>query len=135
MSLRISFCRVLATAVLFVSTCPHWSRATGWSPTKEQQVDALVSTLLKGQAPPSAAMGISINGAPVWKKGFGLIEAEKQPNPDTLYPIGSVSKQFTAFAILKLIEAGAEVPFSKQSPSLDTPVSHFSISVCATYSQ
>lgn len=70
-------------------------------------------------------MGISINGAPVWKKGFGFIEAEKQPNPDTLYPIGSVSKQFTAFAILKLIKAGAEVPFSKQSLSLDTPVSHF----------
>jgi CubicO group peptidase (beta-lactamase class C family) len=44
----------------------------------------------------------------VFQKGYGMADREKEiPNtPETIFPIGSITKQFTAAAILKLEMAG-----------------------------
>ncbi|MBI3101237.1 MAG: beta-lactamase family protein [Burkholderiales bacterium] len=44
----------------------------------------------------------------VWKRGFGMADAEARipADPDTLYEAGSVSKVFTAAAIMQLTESG-----------------------------
>lgn len=58
----------------------------------------------------SAALGIAIDegGKMLLDKGYGLADIEKniKATPDTIYRIGSVTKQFTAVAIIQLIDAG-----------------------------
>ena len=57
---------------------------------------------------PGASVLVAQNGDIVYQKGFGYADSEKKipVTPDTKFKIGSVSKQFTAVAILKLQEEG-----------------------------
>jgi CubicO group peptidase (beta-lactamase class C family) len=57
---------------------------------------------------PGASVLVAQNGEIVYHKGFGYADVEKKipVTPDTKFKIGSVSKQFTAVAILKLQEEG-----------------------------
>lgn len=57
---------------------------------------------------PGASVLVSRNGDIIYRKGFGYADIEKKipVTPDTKFKIGSVSKQFTAVAILKLQEEG-----------------------------
>src|SRR4029079_17357401 len=67
--------------------------------------------------------GLSIavfeHGRPVLAKGYGFADIEEQvaATPDTSYPIASVSKHFTAAAILRLADQGRL--------GLDDPLSRF----------
>jgi CubicO group peptidase (beta-lactamase class C family) len=56
----------------------------------------------------SGSVLVESNGAVVLLKGYGLAEREpRRPNtPDTLFDIGSLTKQFTATAILRLEQDG-----------------------------
>ncbi len=76
-------------------------------PPKEALVDALFTDKIEGDSP-GAAVLIAQNGAIVYKKGFGLASIEHRVpiTPETKFRIGSITKQFTASAILKLKEAG-----------------------------
>lgn len=58
---------------------------------------------------PGVAVGAAIGGVPRYRRGFGVasIETGVPLSPSTRMRIGSVSKQFTALAILLLEEAGA----------------------------
>jgi CubicO group peptidase (beta-lactamase class C family) len=48
------------------------------------------------------------NGKPILMKGFGPASASGKPNTEeTLFELGSITKQFTAVAIMQLIEQGA----------------------------
>jgi len=57
---------------------------------------------------PGASVLIAQKGDIIYQKGFGYADIEKKipVTPDTKFKIGSVSKQFTAVAILKLQEEG-----------------------------
>jgi len=57
---------------------------------------------------PGASVLVAHNGEIVYQKGFGYADIEKKipVTPDTKFKIGSISKQFTAVAILKLQEEG-----------------------------
>jgi len=57
---------------------------------------------------PGTSVLVARNGDIVYQKGFGYANIEKKipVTPDTKFKIGSVSKQFTAAAILKLQEEG-----------------------------
>lgn len=52
----------------------------------------------------SGQLLVSIKGNDVWSKGFGLADRERQEKftPETISGTGSITKQFTAAAILKL---------------------------------
>lgn len=62
---------------------------------------------------------IAKNGVPVFRKAFGLANREWEiaDTPDTEFGIGSMTKQFTAMAILRLAKDG--------KLSLDEPISDF----------
>ena len=51
---------------------------------------------------------IARNGVPVFRRAFGLANREWgiANTPDAEFRIGSITKQFTAFAILQLAEVG-----------------------------
>jgi D-aminopeptidase len=57
---------------------------------------------------PGAAVGIAINGRPVYRRGFGLASMELPVllAPTTRMRIGSSTKQFAAFAYMLLCEEG-----------------------------
>ena len=71
------------------------------------KVDRLFSDYDNLQTP-GAAVAIIQNGAVVYKKGYGSanLEYDIPITPQTVFHIASVSKQFTAFAILLLEQDG-----------------------------
>jgi CubicO group peptidase (beta-lactamase class C family) len=70
----------------------------------EVSIDKIM-TAYSGNNKPRAVIGIIRNGAFVFRKGYGMADLKsKKPNhPEVAYEIASVSKQFTAAAILSLI--------------------------------
>jgi CubicO group peptidase (beta-lactamase class C family) len=76
---------------------------------------------------PSLAAGIVINDTLVWSNSYG-----DQPNLDTVYMIGSVTKMFTATAIMQLYDNNTldldtdidnYIPFSVRNPNYpSTPI-------------
>ncbi len=64
---------------------------------------------------------VAEKGKVIYKKGFGLADMEwNLPNgPDTKHRLGSITKQFTAMAIMQLVEKGKlklDVPISAYLP-------------------
>ncbi len=71
-----------------------------------QRVDALMNAY-QGTVP-GASLSILQNGAPVFRRAYGLSDLERQVAATTAtnYRLASLSKQFTAAAILLLVEEG-----------------------------
>jgi CubicO group peptidase (beta-lactamase class C family) len=71
------------------------------------KVEAIFSNLAQSHFP-GAAVGIAINGRPVYRKGFGLASAELPVvlSPTIRMRIGSITKHFTSLAYLLLCEDG-----------------------------
>ena len=69
-----------------------------------------------GPASPGCAVGTSIGGDVVLQSGYGMADLEHNVSitPQTIFEPGSVTKQFTAAAVLLLVEQG--------KVSLDDPV-------------
>lgn len=72
-----------------------------------QQIDSVIQKATKG-FPAGVSVLIAKNGLPVFEKGYGTasIELGVPMSPEKVFRIGSLSKQFTAVAILKLMEEG-----------------------------
>lgn len=93
-------------------------RASEATPTVEEQIDALFAKSVNGNTP-GAAVLVARNGKIVFEKGYGLanLDAKTPITGDTRFRIGSITKQFTAAAILRLAEQG--------HLRIDNPVSKF----------
>ena len=72
-----------------------------------QSIDALLSPVFQ-PADPGAAVIVTRKGRTIFRKGYGLANLElKVPiRPDMAFRIGSVTKQFTAVAVLMLVQEG-----------------------------
>ncbi|MYN02937.1 serine hydrolase [Pseudoduganella sp. DS3] len=73
----------------------------------EQRIDAALAPLFKPDWP-GATVIVTRDGKPLFRKAYGLASLpEKTPmQPEMLLRIGSITKQFTAVAILQLAEQG-----------------------------
>ena len=71
-------------------------------------VDDIVNAELKRQGVPGASVAIVREGRIVKVEGYGLANAELsvRATPQTVYQIGSVSKQFIAAGIMLLVQDG-----------------------------
>jgi len=69
--------------------------------------DKILSAQFKSDGPGCAAL-VAYKGEIIYKKAFGLanIENSVPMNADMIFRIGSITKQFTAIAILRLMEQG-----------------------------
>jgi CubicO group peptidase (beta-lactamase class C family) len=78
--------------------------------TDTSEIAGLESTLAKRLSPggPGVAVLVARNGKVLFSHAYGLADREKQipVTPETHFLIGSVTKQFTASAILRLAEEG-----------------------------
>ena len=89
-------------------------------PPKEQLVDGLLREVIKGSAP-GAAVLVAQAGKVLFKQAYGYASLEHLApvTVDTKFRIGSITKQFTAAAILRLQEQGklsVRDPLSKFIP-------------------
>src|SRR5665213_3243798 len=106
-----------ALAVFFIifATAVH----SQIDPGTKAKIDAVAQKVLAETGVPSASIGIVKDGKIAYTQAYGLarISPPRPATPDMAYPIGSVSKQFTATAILLLQQDG--------KLSIDDPVSKF----------
>jgi CubicO group peptidase (beta-lactamase class C family) len=108
MSLRqfsqLTVCVVLVFVFLFLFS-HHASRAQ--SPTSTAVPD-YVKAEMQHQHIPGLALLVARNGKIVQSEGFGLANVELQVpvKPETIFQSGSVGKQFTATAVMMLVEQG-----------------------------
>ena len=71
-------------------------------------LDLWIEEQVAYQQLPGLAIGIVHGGELIWAKGYGYsdIESKTPTTPDTLYRIGSITKLFTATAVMQLRDAG-----------------------------
>ena len=83
------------------------SEVMGRLADKSVQVDALFAPWTKGRSPGAAVLVVQ-EGRVVHRKGYGLadIPANVPISPGTVFDLGSISKPFTAMAIMMLVERG-----------------------------
>ena len=81
--------------------------AQSLTPTEINKVDEIFSQYAKPDSP-GCALGIYRNGAIAYSHGYGMasLELGVPITPQTVFDIGSTSKQFTAFSILLLQQQG-----------------------------
>ncbi len=76
--------------------------------TERARIDSAAMAVLAGTGAPSASIAIVRGGEIVYERGYGdaRLDPKTPAAPSMRYAIGSVSKQFTAAAILLLAEEG-----------------------------
>ena len=111
--------RVLAVAVtLSVAT---QSAAQQLTPAERGRIDSSAAAVLGSTGAPSASIAIVRGGQIVYEHAYGNGRGTTAAAPSMRYAIGSVSKQFTATAILLLAEDGKlslSDPVAKWFPQL-----------------
>ncbi len=70
--------------------------------------DRLMADLMRRYNLPGGALAVTRNGKLLFAKGYGFADRDRElpVKPDSLFRIASISKPFTAVAILKLAEQG-----------------------------
>src|SRR6478609_664629 len=71
-------------------------------------VDAAVLQQMKDQHIPGIGLAVVMDGKVVKAKGYGLANIERRTpvSPDTVFEAGSITKQFTAAAVMLLAQEG-----------------------------
>jgi D-alanyl-D-alanine carboxypeptidase len=107
----MKFWRTALAALLIVLGSPRLARADA--------VDDYIKSEMAKQQIPGLSLAVIRDGKPIKVKGYGVagIEQKTPVTLDTAYDVGSMSKPFTAAAVLLLVESG--------KIRLDDPVSRF----------
>src|ERR1044071_2124817 len=94
-------CKPAFALLLFVTTCYAQNGSTS-------AIDDYVRAEMNKQKIPGLALAIVKNGQVVMAHGYGLSNVEHQVpvKPETIFQSGSVGKQFTATAIMMLVQEG-----------------------------
>jgi len=72
------------------------------------ELEQLVRREQRDKRLPSIAAAVTRAGEPVWETAVGAadVRAEREATPDTQYRVGSITKTFTAAAIMQLRDEG-----------------------------
>lgn len=117
--------RAAITGTVLLFALPSVAGAQSWSADKAQRIDQLIERFRgeksDGATLPTLSIAIGIDGSLAMAKGYGASDG-KPVTAHTQYEIGSLTKQFTAAAILELIRDGATRVNSQAKLSVDTPL-------------
>ncbi|HVP44292.1 MAG TPA: serine hydrolase domain-containing protein, partial [Terriglobales bacterium] len=108
---KASFYRVLLLVLAILVLVGQWASAqtqAGLPPKTEKRIADIVTKTLESSGAPSASVAIVKDGRVVFAQAYGKAQLEPAvaARPDMRYCIGSISKQFTAAAMLMLAEQG-----------------------------
>jgi N-acyl-D-amino-acid deacylase len=96
-------------AAAFTANASFASRVRG-APGRpmDQAFDDAVNSYMKPRKTPGAALAVIKDRRLVYARAYGWADVEKKeaPRPNSLFRIASLSKPFTAVAVLKLVAAG-----------------------------
>ena len=116
---------VLLAAMLAASAAPSFPEAQLAPGDIPAAVDAIVAEWMARPGAAGLQVAVAIGDQLVVDKGYGLAEVELQVpvTAETVFRIGSITKQFTAAAVMKLDEAGSldiDAPFATYYPGFPT---------------
>ncbi|MEO6829677.1 MAG: serine hydrolase domain-containing protein [Acidobacteriaceae bacterium] len=107
---HLLFCRFIGTAclVVFLMAAQLAGAQNSLPATEQVKIDSIVEQVLKKTGVPSASVGIVAEGKIAYLKAYGHAQLDPSlvAKPGMRYSIGSISKQFTAAAILILEQQG-----------------------------
>ena len=97
----------------------------------EARVDKFVKSEMERQKIPGVSLAVIKDGKPLIVKGYGFANLEHQVpvKPDTFFQSASVGKQFTAMAVMLLVEDGKIELDQKIGKYLDVPEAWKNITV------
>lgn len=101
-------CRRAAIAAIAAVLAPSCVRAQATLPAAvAQRVDS-VFAMYDSRVSPGCALGVARDGQIVYAKGYGMSDLQHNVpiTPSSIFHVASISKQFTAFAILLLERDG-----------------------------
>ena len=106
-SFRTRLYAALAALVLMVSL-PVTALAGALSPAQVTKVDAIVQAAMAQQHLVGVEVAVGRNGSTLFTKGYGLRDKAKNlpVTASTIFPVGSISKQFTAACVMLLVQRG-----------------------------
>ncbi|HEY9643440.1 MAG TPA: serine hydrolase domain-containing protein [Coleofasciculaceae cyanobacterium] len=104
---------LLGTLILLVFQL----RTTAAQPTLETKIDRFITQQMTTQHIPGLALAITHENQVVQVKGYGKANVHEPVTSQTQFAIASLSKSFTAIAVLQLVEAG--------KVDLDAPVKQY----------
>jgi len=89
------------------------------------RIDALVAEQMAAGPIPGVSVAVEHHGELILAEGYGYADLEHMAavNPETVFRVGSVTKQFTSLAILQLVEqgkVGLQDPITKYFPDYPT---------------
>ena len=92
-------------------------------PAQAVRVDHIVRTVMREQHIAGCSVGIARRGSILYLKGYGFRDVASRRAADgyTIYRAGSITKQFTAAAVLQLADENAialDSPLGKYLPAL-----------------
>ena len=73
-----------------------------------KQFEDMVKQIMEKEQIPGVAVAVSQDGETIYQQGFGVkdIKTSEPVTPETIFGIASITKSFTALAIMKLAEEG-----------------------------
>jgi N-acyl-D-amino-acid deacylase len=85
-----------------------FGQITGPVMPKLAAYDDLMTAFMRAHKPPGAALAVAYRGRLVYARGFGYANLERREpvRPGSLFRIASISKPFTATAVMQLVEQG-----------------------------
>lgn len=91
----------------FLTLCLITFSLTSQAKSTTSEFDKLLDKLFNADGPGGVALVVE-DGKTIYRKAFGManLELDVKMTPKNIFRIGSISKQFTAVAILKLAEEG-----------------------------
>ncbi len=95
-----------------------------------QELDKTATEMVKDPNAASFSIGIATKDGLVWSKAYGFanIENKVPATPDSIYRIGSITKQFTAVMLLQLVHDGKvhlSDPVEKYFPEINLVTGRF----------
>lgn len=103
--LRYVLAAIVVPAVSIAQTSAHPSISRAALVTR---IDSLVQDHLANGPAASAAVAVVRGSDTILMRGYGFadLQARRAAGPTTMYEIGSITKQFTSSAIMRLVEQG-----------------------------
>ncbi|WP_114241470.1 serine hydrolase [Dyella sp. C9] len=100
--------RRFALSLSWLALAPAFATASQADRPPTARIDADVQAVLQRTATPGAVIAVYRDGKLIYGHAYGYRDRERRlpATMDTWYEIGSITKQFTAAAILQLQEAG-----------------------------
>ncbi len=107
-SVRLSFALRLLVVLSLTASALHAQSGAALSPEQRAKVDSIAHDVLQTTGVPSASLAIVQDGQIVYAQAYGdaRLDPKLPATPQMAYSIGSISKQFTATAVLMLQQQG-----------------------------